>query len=79
MNAPAPTPNEEARTTGGALILDGNRVRDEIVARLAAEISAAGSPPVCLATVLVAALSGLLTARAANGLTTLVRQRLGRR
>lgn len=32
-----------------------------------------------LATVLVATLSGLLTARAANGLTTLVRQRLGRR
>lgn len=53
MNAPAPTPTEEARTPGGALILDGNRVRDEIVARLAAEISAAGSPPVCLATVLV--------------------------
>ena len=53
MNAPAPTPNEEARTPGGALILDDNRVRDEIVARLAAEILAAGSPPVCLATVLV--------------------------
>lgn len=33
--------------------MDGNRLRDEIVARLAREIVAAGSPPVCLATVLV--------------------------
>jgi len=33
--------------------MDGNRLRDEIVARLAGEIAAAGSPPVCLATVLV--------------------------
>lgn len=33
--------------------MDGNRLRDEIVARLRAEIEAAGSPPVCLATVLV--------------------------
>ena len=33
--------------------MDGNRLRDEIVARLAREIAAAGSPPVCLATVLV--------------------------
>jgi len=33
--------------------MDGNRLRDEIVARLASEIAAAGSPPVCLATVLV--------------------------
>ena len=43
----------DARTPGGALIMDGNRLRDEIVARLAREITAAGSPPVCLATVLV--------------------------
>ncbi|MBM3799479.1 MAG: bifunctional 5,10-methylenetetrahydrofolate dehydrogenase/5,10-methenyltetrahydrofolate cyclohydrolase [Actinobacteria bacterium] len=43
----------DARTPGGALIMDGNRLRDEIVARLAGEIAAAGSPPVCLATVLV--------------------------
>ena len=43
----------DARTPGGALIMDGNRLRDEIVARLAREIAAAGSPPVCLATVLV--------------------------
>ena len=43
----------DARTPGGALIMDGNRLRDEIVARLAREIAAAGSPPGCLATVLV--------------------------
>lgn len=33
--------------------MDGNALRDRIVARLAAEIAAAGSPRVCLATVLV--------------------------
>lgn len=33
--------------------MDGNRLRDEIVAGLRATIEAAGSPPVCLATVLV--------------------------
>ena len=36
-----------------ALILDGNRLRDQIVVELNAIITAAGSPPVCLATVLV--------------------------
>jgi methylenetetrahydrofolate dehydrogenase (NADP+)/methenyltetrahydrofolate cyclohydrolase len=41
------------RTPGGAVLMDGNRLRDEIVARLATTIAAAGSPPVCLATVLV--------------------------
>jgi len=41
------------RTPGGAVLMDGNRLRDEIVARLGAEIAAAGAPPVCLATVLV--------------------------
>ncbi len=41
------------RTPGGAVLMDGNRLRDETVARLRAEIEAAGSPPVCLATVLV--------------------------
>ncbi|HEY5874636.1 MAG TPA: bifunctional 5,10-methylenetetrahydrofolate dehydrogenase/5,10-methenyltetrahydrofolate cyclohydrolase, partial [Ilumatobacteraceae bacterium] len=41
------------RTAGGAVLMDGNRLRDEIVARLRVEIDAAGSPPVCLATVLV--------------------------
>jgi methylenetetrahydrofolate dehydrogenase (NADP+)/methenyltetrahydrofolate cyclohydrolase len=33
--------------------MDGNRLRDEIVTKLAQTIAAAGSPPVCLATVLV--------------------------
>jgi len=41
------------RTDGGAVLMDGNRLRDEIVARLAETIEAAGRPPVCLATVLV--------------------------
>ena len=41
------------RTEGGAVVMDGNRLRDEIVARLAGTIEAAGRPRVCLATVLV--------------------------
>jgi methylenetetrahydrofolate dehydrogenase (NADP+) / methenyltetrahydrofolate cyclohydrolase len=41
------------RTPGGAVVMDGNRLRDEIVAGLRRTIDAAGSPPVCLATVLV--------------------------
>jgi len=41
------------RTPAGAILLDGNRLRDETVVRLRAEIAAAGDPPVCLATVLV--------------------------
>jgi methylenetetrahydrofolate dehydrogenase (NADP+)/methenyltetrahydrofolate cyclohydrolase len=41
------------RTSGGAILMDGEKLRDEIVARLRGEIEAAGSPPVCLATVLV--------------------------
>jgi len=41
------------RTPGGAILMDGNRLRDEIVANLRSTIEAAGSPPVCLATVLV--------------------------
>lgn len=40
-------------TAGGAVLMDGNRLRDEIVADLHAEITAAGGPAVCLATVLV--------------------------
>ena len=44
---------EVERTAGGAVLMDGNRLRDETVARLRAEVDAAGSPPVCLATVLV--------------------------
>jgi len=42
-------------TPGGAVLMDGNRLRDETVARLKTEIDALGSPPVCLATVLVGA------------------------
>ncbi|MEO8364563.1 MAG: bifunctional 5,10-methylenetetrahydrofolate dehydrogenase/5,10-methenyltetrahydrofolate cyclohydrolase [Ilumatobacteraceae bacterium] len=41
------------RTPGGAILMDGEAARDEIVARLRSEIEAAGSPPICLATVLV--------------------------
>jgi methylenetetrahydrofolate dehydrogenase (NADP+) / methenyltetrahydrofolate cyclohydrolase len=36
-----------------AVLMDGNLLRDETVAKLRASIEAAGSPPVCLATVLV--------------------------
>lgn len=43
------------RTEGGAILLDGNRLRDEIVVDLRAEIEALGSPSVCLATLLVGA------------------------
>jgi len=43
------------RTPGGAIVMDGNRLRDETVVRLRSEIEALGSPPVCLATVLVGA------------------------
>jgi methylenetetrahydrofolate dehydrogenase (NADP+)/methenyltetrahydrofolate cyclohydrolase len=41
------------RTPGGAILMDGIRLRGEIIARLRSTIEAAGSPPVCLATVLV--------------------------
>ncbi len=41
------------RTAGGAVLLDGNRLRDETVAEIAAVIAAADAPPICLATVLV--------------------------
>ena len=44
---------EYKRTPGGAILMDGNNLRDETVARLRNEIEAAGSPAVCLATVLV--------------------------
>jgi len=43
------------RTVGGAVLMDGNRLRDETVARIRAELDGLGSPPVCLATVLVGA------------------------
>ena len=41
------------RTPGGAVLMDGNRLRDEIVAGIRAEIDSIGNPAVCLATVLV--------------------------
>ena len=44
---------EFKRTPDGAILMDGNNLRDETVARLRKEIEAAGSPAVCLATVLV--------------------------
>ena len=44
---------EYKRTPGGAILMDGNNLRDETVVRLRKEIEAAGSPAVCLATVLV--------------------------
>src|SRR3954467_8919875 len=46
---------EFERTAGGAVLMDGNRLRDETVVRLRGEIEALGSPAVCLATVLVGA------------------------
>ncbi len=36
-----------------AIMMDGNALRDEIIAGLRATVAAAGDPPVCLATVLV--------------------------
>jgi methylenetetrahydrofolate dehydrogenase (NADP+)/methenyltetrahydrofolate cyclohydrolase len=48
-----PVTIEAERTPGGAVIMDGLRLRDEIVAQLRRRIAEAGSPPVCLATVLV--------------------------
>ena len=47
--------DEFERTPGGAILMDGNRLRDETVVRLRGEIDALGSPPVSLATVLVGA------------------------
>jgi methylenetetrahydrofolate dehydrogenase (NADP+) / methenyltetrahydrofolate cyclohydrolase len=41
------------RTAGGAILMDGIRLREETIARLRSTIDAAGSPHVCLATVLV--------------------------
>jgi methylenetetrahydrofolate dehydrogenase (NADP+)/methenyltetrahydrofolate cyclohydrolase len=42
-----------ARTAGGAVLMDGVRLGDEIIVELRKVIEAAGTPPVCLATVLV--------------------------
>lgn len=45
--------SEVKRTAGGALLLDGMQLRDEIVAKIKATITAAGNPKICLATVLI--------------------------
>src|SRR3954464_1898865 len=45
--------SEPTRTPGGAILMNGNQLRDETVLRLRAEIEALGNPHVCLATVLV--------------------------
>ena len=45
--------SEVKRTPGGAILLDGIKLRDETVAKIKATIVAAGSPKICLATVLV--------------------------
>lgn len=42
-----------ARSDGGAVLMDGNTLRDEIVAGIREEIASLGHPSVCLATVLV--------------------------
>lgn len=44
---------DQERTPGGAILMDGNKLRDELIASLADRITADGSPAVCLATVLV--------------------------
>ena len=44
---------EHNYTDGGAVLLDGNQLRDATVVRLRERIERAGSPSVCLATVLV--------------------------
>ncbi len=48
------TPTENfVRTPGGAILMDGLKLRDETIARLRSTVESAGSPHVCLATVLV--------------------------
>lgn len=41
------------RTPGGAILMDGIRLRDELIAGLKSQIDGLGNPHVCLATVLV--------------------------
>lgn len=41
------------RTSGGAVLMDGIRLRDELIAGLKSQIEELGNPHVCLATVLV--------------------------
>lgn len=52
MSEPA-APSHFERSDGGAILMNGNNLRDLIVDELAAELEAMGSPAVCLATVLV--------------------------
>jgi methylenetetrahydrofolate dehydrogenase (NADP+)/methenyltetrahydrofolate cyclohydrolase len=40
-------------TEGGAILMDGNRLRDELIAKLAVRVEADGNPEITLATVLV--------------------------
>jgi methylenetetrahydrofolate dehydrogenase (NADP+) / methenyltetrahydrofolate cyclohydrolase len=52
-SATDPTALPYDRTPGGAVLMDGLRLRDETIVRLRSTIDAAGNPHVCLATVLV--------------------------
>ncbi|MCH7788081.1 MAG: bifunctional 5,10-methylenetetrahydrofolate dehydrogenase/5,10-methenyltetrahydrofolate cyclohydrolase [Acidobacteria bacterium] len=45
--------NDTDRTPGGAILMDGNKVRDELIVDIAKRVAADGSPKICLATVLV--------------------------
>ncbi len=47
------TPTDFTRTPGGAILMDGITLRDEVVAGVRRRIEALGNPAVCLATVLV--------------------------
>lgn len=51
--APAGSTVDAERTEGGAILMDGNKLRDELIANLRAHIDSVGNPEVCLATVLV--------------------------
>ncbi|MEZ5279827.1 MAG: bifunctional 5,10-methylenetetrahydrofolate dehydrogenase/5,10-methenyltetrahydrofolate cyclohydrolase [Acidimicrobiales bacterium] len=56
MNSIPKDPSDQLaprRSSGGAVLMDGNDLRDRIVDELAAELAALGNPAVCLATVLV--------------------------
>ncbi len=41
------------RTPGGAILMNGNKLRDELIANLRHKVEADGNPEICLATVLV--------------------------
>ena len=47
--------NEDfTRTAGGAVVMDGARSSDEMIVELRKAVEAAGTPPVCMGTVVVA-------------------------